>query len=173
LLTEAGYPNGFTLTMDCPNDRYVNDEAICTSIAAMLARIGVTLSVNARTKARYFAEIGAPDHKTDFYMLGWTPATYDAHNTLYNVPGSRNGSRGGENHAGYANPQLDALIDRIGVEADPAQRNRLIDQAAVIGQQDIAFIPLHQQVIVWAARSNVELTQTGDNIFLPRFVQVK
>jgi peptide/nickel transport system substrate-binding protein len=173
LLAEAGYPDGFALTMDCPNDRYVNDESICTAVAAMLARVGVKVTVNARTKARYFAEIGAPEHKTDFYMLGWTPATYDAHNTLYNVPGSRDGSRGGENHAGYASPPLDALIDRIAVENEPAGRQELIDRAAVMLQQDFAFIPLHQQVIVWAAKANVGLAQTGDNIFSLRFVTIK
>ena len=173
LMIEAGYPDGFALTMDCSNDRYVNDEAICTAVAAMLARIGVKVQVNARTKARYFAEIGAPDHRTDFYMLGWTPATYDAHNTLYNVAGTRDGSRGGENHAGYSNPGLDALIDRVAVEIDPGKRQALIDQAAVTLQQDVAFIPLHQQVIVWAAKTGVDLTQTGDNFFSPRFVTVK
>ena len=61
LLTEAGYPNGFEVGMDCPNDRYVNDEQICQAAVAMLARIGIKVNLNAQTRARYFAKILGPD----------------------------------------------------------------------------------------------------------------
>ena len=82
LLADAGYPNGFGVTLDCPNDRYVNDEAICQAVTAMLARIGVKVTLNAQTRLKYFAEISNPDYHTSFYMLGWTPNTYDALNSL-------------------------------------------------------------------------------------------
>ena len=81
LLAEAGYPNGFGVTLDCPNDRYVNDEAICQAVTAMLARIGIKVNLAAQTRLKYFAEISNPDYHTSFYMLGWTPSTYDAHNS--------------------------------------------------------------------------------------------
>ena len=71
MLAEAGIRDGFELTMDCPSDRYVNDEAICTAIVAMLARIGVKVDLIAQTKLRYFTKIQALD--TDFYLIGWTP----------------------------------------------------------------------------------------------------
>ncbi len=87
LLAEAGYPNGFGVTLDCPNDRYVNDEAICQAVTAMLARIGVKVTLDAQTRLKYFAEISNPDYHTSFYMLGWTPSTYDAHNSLFNLLG--------------------------------------------------------------------------------------
>ncbi len=85
LLAEAGYPSGFRIGLDCPNDRYVMDEQICTAIVSMLARVGIKVDLNAQTKSKFFTKIGAPLYDTDFYMLGWTPATYDAHNVLYTL----------------------------------------------------------------------------------------
>ncbi len=173
LLTEAGYPAGFRLGMDCPNDRYVMDEQICTAIVSMMARIGVKIDLNAQTKSKFFNKIGAPNYDTDFYMLGWTPATYDAHNVLYTLLGTRNGKRGEVNDGGYSNPELDALIDRIGVETDAIKRNDMIHRSIEILQNDVATIPLHQQAIVWAAKQNIEVAQPADNSFQYRFVQVK
>jgi peptide/nickel transport system substrate-binding protein len=173
LLAEAGYPQGFTVAFDCPNDRYVMDEQICTAISSMLARIGVRVNLNAQTKAKFFAKILAPKYDTDFYLLGWTPATYDAHNVLYTLFGTRNGERGEVNVGGYSNPKLDDLIGQIGTESDQTKRNALIDQAAKIVQDDVADIPLHQQVIVWAAKKNVEVAQPADDFFPYRYIHVQ
>ncbi len=173
LLADAGYPNGFRVGFDCPNDRYVMDEQICTAITSMLARIGVKIDLNAQTKSKYFAKTGSPKYDTDFYLLGWTPATYDANNVLYTLFGTRNGKRGEVNNGGYSNPKLDALIDQIGVEPDMEKRDGLIDAAAEIVQNDVASIPLHQQVIVWAAKKSVDVVQMADNDFLYRFIQMK
>ena len=118
LLTEAGYPNGFGVTLDCPNDRYVNDEAICTAVVAMLARINIRVTLNAQTRARFFAEVNAPGYNTSFYLLGWTPSTSDAHNALFNLAATRDGSRGMFNNGGYSSPRLDDLISRIAVETN-------------------------------------------------------
>jgi peptide/nickel transport system substrate-binding protein len=173
LLADAGYPNGFRVAMDCPNDRYVMDEQICTAIVSMLARIGVKIDLIAQTKSKYFNKIGEPNYDTDFYLLGWTPATYDAHNVLYTLLGTRNGKRGEVNDGGYSNPSLDVLIDKIGVETDPARRASMIRQSIEMLQKDVATVPLHQQVIVWAAKTNIALAQPADNFFPYRFVQVK
>lgn len=163
LLAEAGYPNGFGVTMDCPNDRYVNDEAICTAIVAMLARVGIRVTLAAQTRVRYFAEINAPRYNTSFYLLGWTPATSDAHNALFNLLGTRDGTRGVFNNGGYSNPRMDSLISRIATETDQEARQRLISEAAALIRDDIPNIPLHQQQIVWAARGNWNVPQTADN----------
>jgi peptide/nickel transport system substrate-binding protein len=173
LMAAAGYPNGFTVAFDCPNDRYVMDEQICTAISSMLARINVKIDLLAQTKAKYFAKILAPKYDTDFYLLGWTPATYDAHNALYSLLGTRAGGRGEVNVSGYSNPALDDLIEKIGVEADETKRDGLIDDAARILQHDLPTIPLHQQVIVWAAKNNVTLAQLADDFFPYRYVTVK
>jgi peptide/nickel transport system substrate-binding protein len=173
LMAEAGYPNGFRLTMDCPNDRYVNDAAICTAVASMLARIGMKIDVNAQTKSKFFAEINTPTFNTSFYLLGWTPPTYDAQNALYALLGTRNGARGELNDGGYSNPALDSLITRIGVETGQEKRDEMIDQANKIVQDDVADIPLHQQVVVWASKSNIDLAQMPDNYFPYRYLRVK
>ncbi|MFN7903239.1 MAG: ABC transporter substrate-binding protein, partial [bacterium] len=148
LLTEAGYPNGFGVTLDCPNDRYVNDEAICTAVVAMLARINIRVTLNAQTRARFFAEVNAPGFNTSFYLLGWTPSTSDAHNALFNLAASRDGSRGMFNNGGYSSPRLDDLISRIAVETTQATRQGLITEAGRGIQNDVGYSPLHQQQIV-------------------------
>ncbi len=173
LLADAGYPNGFGVTLDCPNDRYVNDEAICQAVTAMLARIGVKVNLVAQTRLKYFAEISNPDYHTSFYMLGWTPSTYDAHNSLYNLLGSRNGTRGVFNDGGWSNADFDKLLDEMQVETDPKKRQEMIDEASAIAQKDVATIPLHQQTIVWASKSNIDLVQLADDTFPLRFVTVK
>jgi peptide/nickel transport system substrate-binding protein len=173
LMAAAGYASGFKLCMDCPNDRYVSDEQICTAIVSMLARIGVKVDLLAQTKAKFFTKIQGPKYDTDFYMLGWTPATYDAHNVLYSLLATRGNGRGELNYEGYSNPSFDDLVDKIGVETDQTKRAAMIDQAAQIVQHDLPLIPLHQQVIVWATKKNVDVAQLADNYFPYRFIQVK
>ena len=172
LLAEAGYPNGFGVTLDCSNDRYVNDEAICRAVAAMLARINIRVTVAAQPRGRFFSQVLGPRYETSFFLLGWTPPTYDVHNVLYGLFNTRGGTRGTMNVGGYANPQIDALTDRIGTELDPAKRNALIHEALAKLRDDFAVLPLHQQTIIWAVRSNVEVVQPADNFFPLRFVRV-
>ncbi|MDB5415373.1 MAG: transporter substrate-binding protein [Rubritepida sp.] len=172
LLAEAGYPNGFGVTLDCPNDRYVNDEGICTAVVSMLARIGVRVTLAAQTRARFFTEVNGPRYNTSFYLLGWTPNTYDAQNSLFNLAGTRDGTRGVFNNGGYSNPRFDALVDQITIETVPARRQELITEASNLLREDVAYIPLHQQQVVWAARQNITLQQQADNGFPLRLVRV-
>jgi peptide/nickel transport system substrate-binding protein len=174
LLAEAGYPNGFEVGFDCPNDRYVNDEAICQAVTAMLARIGIKANLNAQTRARYFAKILGPGYNTSFYMLGWTPgATYDAHNVFEQIMQTRKGGKGVFNVGGYSNPKFDALADKIEQETNKANRDKMLYEAHKIHQDDVGHIPLHQQVVVWAAKTNIEMNQPADNYFPLRYVVVK
>jgi peptide/nickel transport system substrate-binding protein len=173
LLAEAGYPNGFGIQFDCPNDRYVMDEQICTAITSMLARIGIKVALSAQPKAQFFARILSPKFDSDFFLLGWTPATNDAHNALYSLLGTRAGGRGEVNVEGYSNEVMDSLIEKIGVETDQAKRNAMIDESIKILQHDLPVIPLHQQVIVWATKQNVDVAQLADDQFPYRYVKVK
>jgi peptide/nickel transport system substrate-binding protein len=173
LLAEAGYPQGFEVGFDCPNDRYVNDEAICQAVVAMLARIGVKANLLAQTRAKFFAKINAPRYETSFFMLGWTPGTYDALNALKALAETRQGKDGLFNVGNYSNPKLDELNKKIQVELDSEKRNEEITEALTLLKDDFAYIPLHQQVVVWATRANVEVAQTGDNFFQLRFVKLK
>ena len=182
LLAEAGYPNGFETRMDCPNDRYVNDEAICQAAVAMLAKVGVKINLVAQTRAKYFAQIlrTASDieksPQISFYMLGWSPgATYDVHNvfeSLIQTPSKASG-KGLFNAGGYSNKAFDALADKIEQETDKAKRDAMIKDATKIYLDDFAYIPLHQQVVVWASKDTVDLVQLSDNYFPLRFVKMK
>src|SRR6202795_829227 len=168
LLTEAGYPDGFEVTMDCPNDRYVNDAAICQAVVGMLARIGVKINLLAQPKAQYFAKVLKPGgFQTSFYLLGWTPATSDSHNVLHDIMGCRDDAadttRGEANLGGYCNKELDALTDKVLVEIDAAKRDQLIKQAFEIEIKDYGYIPLHQQALAWGVSKKVKLTQRADN----------
>ena len=168
LLAEAGYPDGFEVTMDCPNDRYVNDAAICQAVVGMLARIGIKVDLLAQPKALYFAKVLKPGgYKTSFFMLGWTPATMDSQNVLHDIMGCRDdakdATRGEANLGGYCNKEVDTLTDKILVEADAAKRDQLIKQAFEIGIKDFSYIPLHQQSLAWGVSNKVKLTQRADN----------
>ncbi len=168
LLTEAGYPDGFEVTMDCPNDRYVNDAAICQAVVGMLARIGVKVNLLAQPKAQYFAKVLKPGgFQTSFYLLGWTPATMDSQNVLHDIMGCRDdpkdSTRGEANLGDYCNKELDALTDKITLETDTAKRDQEIKQAFEIGIKDYGYIPLHQQALAWGVSNKVTLTQRADN----------
>jgi peptide/nickel transport system substrate-binding protein len=167
LLTEAGYPDGFEVTMDCPNDRYVNDAAICQAVVGMLARIGVKIDLLAQPKAQYFAKVLKPGgFQTSFYLLGWTPASMDSQNVLNDIMGCRDdpkSSRGEANLGGYCDKKLDELSDKVLLETDTAKRNQMIKDAFEIGIKDWGYIPLHQQALAWGVSNKVKLTQRPDN----------
>jgi peptide/nickel transport system substrate-binding protein len=173
LLTEAGYPDGFEVTMDCPNDRYVNDAAICQAVVGMLARIGVKVDLLAQPKQQYFAKVLKPGgYQTSFYLLGWTPATMDSQNVMNDIMGCRDNpksSRGEANLGGYCNKQFDALADKVLLETDQTKRNQLIKQAFEIANKDYAYIPLHQQALAWGVSKKVKMVQRPDNQVLFRW----
>ncbi len=180
LLADAGYPNGFETGMDCPNDRYVNDEKICQAVVAMLARIGIKVNLRAQTRSLYFAKIlrkgDFKQGELSFYMLGWSPAaTYDVHNVFEQLIQTPNAAtkKGLFNAGGYSNPEVDKLADAMEQEIDKAKRDAMIAAATKLYVEDYAYIPLHQQAVVWAARKNVSLVQLADNSFPLRFVNIK
>lgn len=171
LLAEAGYPEGFEVAFDCPNDRYVFDEQICLSIVPMLKRVGITAKLTAESKATYFPKILS--RNTSFYLLGWTPDTYDALNTLFNIMATPDGqSRGKFNLGKYSNAKVDELTAKIGTEVDQTKRNAMIKEAFQIHTDEVGHIPLHQQALAWGVKSNVNLVQLADNRFFLRWVKV-
>ena len=172
LLAEAGYPNGFEVKMNCPNDRYVNDAEICQAVAANLAKVGVKINLEAETKGTYFPKILS--RNTSFYMLGWTASTVDAHNVMYPIlstPGE--GGRGQFNLGAYCNPKVDELTDKVASETDQKKRNEMIREAMKIHQDDVGHLPLHQQALNWVAKKNIELVQFPDNGMAWKFITVK
>ena len=175
LLAEAGYGDGFEVGMDCPNDRYVNDEAICTAVVGMLAKIGVKVNLLAQPKAQYFAKVLAPKLDTSFYLLGWTPGSFDSWNPLYNLHGcySEETGRGKFNLGRYCNENVDALTNRILTETDAEKRTAMIHEAWGMTTADIAYVPLHQQAVAWGVSDGVDLKQRADNQFAWRHVKMQ
>jgi peptide/nickel transport system substrate-binding protein len=151
LLAEAGYPDGFAVHLDCPNDRYVNDAAICRAVADMLGRVGITVTVDTRPFREHFPRITG--RRTDFYLLGWLAATVDSQFDFISLV------RGDAsfNATGYADPRVDGLIDAIGTELASPIRDALIEQVWRKVREDVVYVPLHQPVLVWAMREGLEL----------------
>ncbi len=162
LMAEAGYASGFEVSMNCPNDRYVNDGRICQAVAANLARINVKINLQAETKGTYFPKILRRD--TSFYMLGWTPSTYDAHNAHNALMACVDDKGAGQFNLGaYCNPKVDELTKKIQAETDKAKRNAMIKEAFDLHSADVGHLPLHQQALAWGVSKKVKLVQLADN----------
>jgi peptide/nickel transport system substrate-binding protein len=175
LLADAGYPQGFATGLTCPTDRYVNDEAICQEVAAMLAKVGIKVALTAVPRADYFARlIKATKPAVSLYLFGWDADTYDTLDVLTNLAATRlpGTSVGAFNIGGYSNPALDGLLARAASEGDGAKRAAFLGDALKIARDDVAYVPLHQQEIVWAAREGVDLVQPADGTFSLRYVKL-
>jgi peptide/nickel transport system substrate-binding protein len=171
LLTEAGYPNGFEVTLDCPNNRYVNDEKICQALAAMWSQIGVSTRVNAMPRANYFPKLEKLD--TSLYMLGWGGGNTDAIFTLQPVLSTHSGKGDGDyNYGRYTNPTLDELTAKIKVEMNSELRLKMIRDALAVQKAAFNHLPLHRQVIPWASRANVSVVHRADNFVTPYWASV-
>jgi peptide/nickel transport system substrate-binding protein len=172
LLAEAGYPNGFDVTLDCPNNRYVNDERICQAVAAMWSKVGVNTKLVTMPRAQYFPKLEKLD--TSIYMLGWGGGSTDAIFTLQPVLSTNNGKGDGDfNYGRYSDPKFDALVAEVKVEMNPEKRLALIRRALELHNQQIYHLPLHRQVIPWASRANVDVPHRADNQVWPVWIKVK
>jgi peptide/nickel transport system substrate-binding protein len=176
LMEEAGYGDGFEVTMDCPNDRYVNDEQICQAAASMLAKINVKVNLLAQTKSKYFGKVLAQNgYDTSFFLLGWTPSTFDSHNVISSLIACRGGEDkiGAFNLGGYCNPKINELTAMIQSETDQAKRQSMIDEVWKIHADEVGHIPLHQQPLSWGVSDKVDVVQRSDNQLDLRYVVVK
>ncbi|MBX3619275.1 MAG: ABC transporter substrate-binding protein [Rhizobacter sp.] len=172
LMAEAGYPQGFEVTLDCPNNRYINDEEICQTLASMWARLNVKVRVNAMPRTTYFPKLQRLD--TSMYMLGWGGAITDAETVLTPVLRARGeGGVGSWNFGGAKDAKLEELAAASSKEADPKKREQLVKAALARHNELVLNIPLHRQVIPWAARANVEAVHRPDNWLEWRWVTVK
>ena len=171
LMVEAGYPDGFEVTIDCPNNRYVNDEEICIALASMWAQLKVKLKVNAQPRTLYFPKLEKLD--TSLYMLGWGGAVTDAETILTPVMRQRGDKGVGlYNYGNSRNDKFDALAAQSSIEPDPKKREQLIRAALTEWKEQIHTIPLHRQMIPWAARSNVNLVHRADNFVVMQWVSI-
>jgi peptide/nickel transport system substrate-binding protein len=173
LMEEAGYKEGFEVTLDCPNDRYVNDERICQAVVGMLARINIKAKLNTQTKTTYFSKLEKYD--TSFYMLGWGGAVTDAQTIMDPIMHTREEKtqKGFYNYGRYSDEKLDGIIDAAATEADPAKRRGLIRDALTLHNQEVRHVVLHRQIIPWAVRSNVTPVHAADNFMRSEWVTIK
>lgn len=161
LLAEAGYPDGFEVTMDCSTDRYVNDGQICQATVSLLARVGIKVNLIAQPKAQFFPKVVAPDFGTSFFLLSWTPSTMDSLNVFQNVLGSRDleNGKGAWNISGCSVPEADALAAEAAVTMDADVREEMLQEAMALMVEDVCLIPLHVQQLVWGAVENIDVVQ--------------
>lgn len=172
LLAEAGYPDGFSFGLKCPNDRYINDEALCRAAASMFAAVGLNADLSTGPVRDYWPQLREDDF--DMYLLGWSPGTFDMEHPIRFLMHSQDNEKklGSWNFGNYSNARVDELLPQIQQEIDPAARQAMIDEVVAITQDEVAYIPLYTQPLIWAAKDNIDLTQRADNFFMLRWVTV-
>ncbi len=172
LLAKAGYPDGFQFLMNCPNDRYVNDEEICQAIAGMLAKSGLKAKLTTETKGLHFKKARAGE--ADVFMLGWaTLPMLDSFSTLSALLHTPKDKFGSWNPGGYSNATLDKLTEQSMSMIDLEKRKDVMADALKIAKDEMAWYPIHQQPLSWAVRDNVSVVQSPDNKLRLWYTQIK
>jgi len=154
LMAEAGYPDGFSIRLDCPNDRYINDEGICQASVGMLAQIGIDVTLDAKPKAQHFPLINTLE--TDFYMLGWGVPTYDSEYIFNFLVHSKGEKRGSWNATRYQNAALDEKIQGLASQTDLRARDAAISEIWQTVQDEVLYLPIHHQVLNWGMAENID-----------------
>jgi peptide/nickel transport system substrate-binding protein len=162
LLTEAGYPNGFGITIHGPSNRYVQDDQILQTLAQMLSRVGIAVRVVAQPSAMFFP--GQAKHNYSFSMSGWGSGTFEASSPLRAVLSAADKAKGrGTVNAGkYYNAKMEDVLEKALLTLDDAERDRLLAQATEMVMTDQGIVPIHHQVSVWAARKNIRFGGRSD-----------
>jgi peptide/nickel transport system substrate-binding protein len=166
LLADAGYPNGFTVTMDCD----ARTERVCTAIVGMLAKAGITVNLLVAPATQYYQKIRRLD--TSFFLVGWVSAL-DPIFLLRAHAHSRNQQGDGEwNLSNFKDEKLDAIVDELKSEFDEGRRKSLAIEAATLVRDNAYLIALYRRLAPWAARNNIELVHLPNVWLEPRWVQV-
>jgi peptide/nickel transport system substrate-binding protein len=160
LLAQAGYPNGFALTLHGPSDRYINDEQVVQTVAQFLNRIGIQTKVETLPLSVYFARARAGEFSVS--LLGWGTLAGDfGLRTLVGTPNAETGW-GSWNWGKYSNPAVDKLIASSLSSVDQAKREAFARDAAALALKDYAVVPLHHQYATWALRKGLKYTARTD-----------
>jgi peptide/nickel transport system substrate-binding protein len=171
LLAEAGYPNGFSFQLDCPNNRYVNDEEICQALVGMWGRIGLKVKLLAQSMPIFIAKIQNFDH--DAYMLGWGVANFDANYSLFSLMHTKTtGAAGSFNLGRIQDAKLDTLIDAANTEIDVKKRDAMLREALALTRDQYYYVPLHHQLRPWAMKKGVTTVYKSDDRPESKYVKV-
>ena len=162
LLAEAGYPEGFTLTLHTPNDRYVNDEQVAQAVAGMLAKIGVRTRVEAMPSAVFFSR--ANNLEFSFMLVGWSAATGEASSSLRSLVSTFDKEKGFgvSNRGRFSNAKVDQLTEKGLGTLNDAAREKLFQAATEVAMSEVGVIPLYHQVGVWATRRGISYPARTD-----------
>jgi peptide/nickel transport system substrate-binding protein len=172
LLADAGYPNGVEFTLDCPNNRYVNDEEVCQAIINMWAKAGIKAKLNAMNFGPFIAKVQNFDSSA--YMLGWGVANYDAQYSLQSLVMTRTqGADGSFNFSKTNNAKLDALVEAMKGETDKNKRDAIIKEALTLTRDEVLYIPLHHQMRPWAMKQNITMSHNSNDAPKMYYVNVK
>jgi peptide/nickel transport system substrate-binding protein len=155
LLAEAGYPNGFEVTLGTPNDRYINDGMIAQAVAQMLTRVGIKTNVDAMTASTFFSRRNK--YEFSLYLAGWGADTGEMSNSLVALvatPDPKTGM-GHTNRGRYSNPEVDALITEAQRTVDDAKREEILRRASKLAMSDVPLIPLHFEITPWAYKKGL------------------
>jgi peptide/nickel transport system substrate-binding protein len=163
LLAEAGYPNGFRIQLNSPNDRYINDSRIAQAIGQMWTRIGVRTGVEAQTWATFVGRASRAEYSA--HLIGWG-SNPDGSHPMRNIIGTVSSERGwgASNRGRYSNPRLDAMLAESLVELDEGRRERMLIDIQRMAAEDVAVIPLHIQTNIWAMRRTLQHTARVDEL---------
>jgi len=171
LLAEAGYPNGFEFTLDCPNNRYVNDEKICQALIGMWTKAGFKPKLNSMPFATFIAKIQNFDSSA--YLLGWGVATFDAQYSLQSLVRTKTGGAEGNFNLGrVSDPKLDTTIDAIKIATDTKARDALLREGLVATRDNYYYVPIHHQLRPWAMKKSVTTVHKADDRPESRFARV-
>jgi peptide/nickel transport system substrate-binding protein len=171
LMADAGYANGFEVTLDCTNNRYINDERICLALASMWSQLKVKVKVNAQPRVLMFPKLEKLD--TSLYMYGWGGSITDAEVAMTPLMRNRGEKSVGQyNFGNWTDDKFDQLAAQSSEEADPKKREELIKAALREFRSQVHLIPLHRQMIPWATRANVTVVHRPDNWFELRWASV-
>jgi peptide/nickel transport system substrate-binding protein len=167
LMKEAGYEDGFSVTMMAPNNRYVEDARVAEAVAAMLAKINIKVDLQTMPKAQYWQRFD--ERAGDILMIGWQSDTQDSGNFYEFLVMTPDPAKGyGQYNAGnYSNPEVDWLTFATQTMTDPKARAAVLKQIERILYEDAALIPLHWQHLAWAARNNVKIGAVVNVIDMP------
>jgi peptide/nickel transport system substrate-binding protein len=163
LLKDAGYAEGFQVTLHCPNDRYINDEGICQAVTGMLAKIGIKVNLVVQPKGPHFTLLQKTPPESDFYMLGWGVPTFDSHYVFAYLYHTRSGKDGGWNATRYSNPDIDKSIQGLTEEIDVVKRNAAIARLWSTLSDETIYIALHHQMVAHAMKSDLDIPVRPDN----------
>ena len=171
LLKEAGYADGFSVTLDCPNEGIVNAEQLCVAVVGMLGKAGIKVDLVAQPRNLHAGKLGR--RETSFFLHSWGTNTFDAHATMDMLMSTPAPGVGTWNVGAYSNPALDELLKASAAELDSAKRSRQLTQALQMLRDDAAVIPLHQPVLLYGVSKKVQFTPRADDAIQLRWVTLK